>query len=68
MRCDECKFETNCSLRKIASDITGCTGHSKRRELKNTEVICWDCRRIVDKKEAFQDVRYESIWLCFDCY
>lgn len=34
MRCDQCKFDKNCSLKEIAKDITGCTGHSKERDKK----------------------------------
>lgn len=34
MRCEQCKFDDNYSLKEIAKDITGCTGHSVSKELR----------------------------------
>lgn len=68
MRCEQCKFDDNCSLKEIAKDITGCTGHSVPRELRKNEVRCWQCGDFVDKEKAFQDKNYKSIWICFNCY
>lgn len=68
MRCEDCEYIDGCSLREIATDITGCTGHSKRRKLKSDEVICWQCRSTVNKNRAFQDKNYKDIWVCFNCY
>lgn len=32
MDCKLCEYEKNCSLRDLALDITGCEGHSKRKQ------------------------------------
>ena len=62
------EIDDNCSLKEIAKDITGCTGHSVSKELRKNEVVCWKCGNLVDEERAFQDRNYENIWICFNCY
>lgn len=53
MRCSECEFESNCSVREIAPDITGCNGHSKSKKTK--------------AKNRARNKKFKSIWMCCNC-
>lgn len=33
MICNMCEYDGNCQLQVVAHDITGCTGHSKEKEM-----------------------------------
>lgn len=50
MRCNKCIFESNCSLREIASDLIGCEGHSqgKPQKVKETHRACIICGKVFE--------------------
>ena len=68
MKCTNCKYEDNCSLRKIAPDLIGCEGHSKEREKRNGEVKCKICNHWVKEDFAFAHNTIEDDYICFNCY
>lgn len=67
MKCEQCLFEGDCSLRKIASDLTGCEGHSKERPPHKGEVKCSCCQTWVQQSEAFNH-KINGKYICFKCY
>lgn len=66
MKCKVCKFESNCSLREIAKDITGCEGHSKSRYEDDELVECGTCGCWSYKEYSFEIE--EGEYACSDCY
>lgn len=61
MRCKNCIHYGECLLQEITSELIGCEGPSQMRELKEDEVLCISCDKIVKKDKAFGDT-------CFKCY
>lgn len=52
----------------MASDITGCEGHSKEKPLEECKVICSSCNEIVDRDKAFISKYNDKDCICFKCY
>lgn len=67
MKCKDCLYKSNCSLREIASDLTGCEGHSKERLTHKDKVKCSCCKTWVRESQAFKNITYRT-FLCFNCY
>lgn len=67
MKCIDCLYENNCSLREIAQDLVGCEGHSKERPPQEGEVRCSYCKSWVDKSQTFQH-EINKHYVCFNCY
>lgn len=74
MNCTSCEYNNCCSIQAIAPDITGCTGHSKERKLKDNECMCISCKSIFLYKEdgtikyIFPKKDNRNLGLCFNCY
>ena len=67
MKCSNCLYEDNCSLKDIAKDLIGCEGHSKKRPPRKGEVKCSCCGKWVHQSQAFKH-KETGKYLCFDCY
>jgi hypothetical protein len=67
MKCIYCIKETDCKLRKIESSLIGCEGPSEVRALKEGEVKCGCCNKIVSEKRAFKHKDLDK-YICFNCY
>ena len=68
MKCTQCLFEDNCSLRKLAKDLTGCEGHSKERPPNEGEVKCSCCGQWRSTEKVFYHKTDTTKNLCFCCY
>lgn len=66
MKCTECKFEYNCNIRKIAKDITGCEGHSRKINTED-EVRCMYCKEWVHKSKAYEPSVFKGHYICIRC-
>jgi len=69
MICRACLYETNCKLKEIAPDITGCEGHSKEKPPIEGYLKCYCCRTWNPQNRMFKhkyDKERKSI--CFDCF
>lgn len=64
MKCEVCRFESNCSLREEAKDITGCEGHSKSKYEDGKLVQCIACKEWVCDAMNWEDGTY----ICYGCY
>lgn len=67
MKCKDCLYENNCSLKEIASDLTGCEGHSKERPPHKGEVKCSCCKTWIHNSQAFKH-KTNGTFICFSCY
>lgn len=67
MKCSDCLYNDNCSLKEIAKDITGCEGHSKERLPRENEIKCGFCGRFVIKERVFTNTEGKNA-ICFDCW
>lgn len=67
MKCTQCMYEENCSLREIAKDLTGCMGHSALKPPREGYYQCCGCKAWYPKDKIFlhKDGKHH---LCFNCY
>lgn len=67
MKCGNCLYRDNCSLKDLEKDLTGCEGHSKERPPREGEVKCKCCGQWVSKYKTFTDINGQNP-ICFTCW